>query len=294
MGASLSPPPPRIRLRVGVTGHRVPPKLPIQSEAPLRARVDRILATVIETARKPDSDFPGGAAANSGSEFVVLSSLAEGSDRLVAEAGLAGGYVLEAVLPFVRAEYARDFHTPESLAEFERLLGDAAAVFELDGDAAERSRAYEAAGFVMLANIDLLIAIWDGENAAGVGGTAQIVSRAIADGIPVIRLDPQNPDGMQISWPQAGDLPPAHAYGQPTHTFRPAEEATVALVIQEILALPDEARVSLPQYLGEVERRWNFFPWYPLLLWVFGARRPRVTDFRLPSPLADTRAQWQD
>ena len=110
MGASLSPPPPRIRLRVGVTGHRVPPKLPIQSEAPLRARLDRILATVIESARQSDSDFPGGASANSGSEFVIVSSLAEGSDRLVAEAGLAGGYTLEAVLPFARAEYARDFH----------------------------------------------------------------------------------------------------------------------------------------------------------------------------------------
>jgi hypothetical protein len=164
----------------------------------------------------------------------------------------------------------------------------------LDGDAGERSRAYEAAGFVMLANIDLLIAIWNGAEAAGVGGTAQIVSRAIADGIPVIRLDPQNPDAMQISWPQAGDLPPAHAYAQPTHTFRPADEATVALVIEEILALPDEARVSLPQYLGETERRWNFFPWYPLLLWVFAGRRPRPTDFRLPAPLADTTAQWQD
>jgi hypothetical protein len=91
MGASLSPPPPRIRLRIGVTGHRVPPKLPMQSEAPLRALLDHILATIVETARNPDSDFPGGAAANAESAFVIVSSLAEGSDRLVAEAGLAGG-----------------------------------------------------------------------------------------------------------------------------------------------------------------------------------------------------------
>ncbi len=293
MGASLSPPPPRIRLRVGVTGHRVPPKLPMQSEAPLRALLDRVLATVVETARKPDSDFPGGAAANSESAFVIVSSLAEGSDRLVAEAGLAGGYTLEAVLPFGRAEYARDFGTPESRVEFERLLGLATAVFELDGRAGERSRAYEAAGFVMLANIDLLIAIWDGAEAAGIGGTAQIVGRAIADGIPVVRIDPRIPDAMQISWPQPGDLPPAHAYAQPTHTFRPGDEATVALAVGEILALPDEARVSLPQYLLERERRWNFCPWYPLLLWVFGGQRWRLKDFRLPPSLAETKAQWQ-
>jgi hypothetical protein len=293
MGVEFSPPPPRIRLRIGISGHRVPPKLPAQSEAPLRAVLDRILATIIETARNPDNDLAGAQATGAGAEFVVVSSLAEGSDRIVAEAGLAGGYTLEAVLPFARAEYASDFATPESRAEFGHLLGIATAVFELDGAADERGRAYEAAGFVMLANIDLLIAIWDGEEAAGIGGTAQIVNRAIADGIPVIRLDPQNPTAMQISWSQAGDLPPAHAYAQQRHTFGPADEATVALVIQDILALPDEARASLPQYLAEKERRWNFCLWYPLLLCAFFVRWPHLSDFRLPAALADTQAQWR-
>jgi hypothetical protein len=291
MGVEFSPPPPRIRLRIGISGHRVPPKLPAQSEAPLRAVLDRILATIVETAR--DSDFAGAQLANAKNEFVVVSSLAEGSDRIVAEAGLAAGYTLEAVLPFARAEYARDFATPQSRAAFERLLATASAVFELDGAAKERDRAYEAAGFVMLANIDFLIAIWDGEEAAGIGGTAQIVSRAIADGIPVVRLDPQNPSAMQISWSQPGDLLPAHAYMQRSHTFQPADEATVGLAIQDIIALPDEAVTSLPQYLAEKERRWNFCLWYPLLLCVFAVRWPRLTDFRLPPALADTQAQWQ-
>jgi len=282
-------------LRIGVTGHRVPPKLPAQSEPPLRALLDRILATTVKTAHEVESDYPGGQFANSTSEFVIVSSLAEGSDRIVAEAGLAAGYGLEAVLPFGRAEYARDFETPESRAAFERLLARAAAVFELDGAADERPRAYEAAGFVMLANIDLLVAIWDGGEAAGVGGTAQIVSRAIADGIPVVRVDPRQPSLMQMAWRRAGDLAPAHADAQPKLTFRSADEAAVALAIKETLALPepDEARQSLAQYLVETERSWNFCPWYPLLLWVFAGRRPRLTDFRLPSPLAETKAQWE-
>ena len=181
----------------------------------------------------------------------------------------------------------------QNRAIFEQLLERASTVFELDGAASERSRAYQAAGFVMLANIDLLIAIWDGAEAAGVGGTAQIVGRAIADGIPVICLDPQNPNAMRMSWPQAGDLPPARD-AQPTQTFRPADEAAIALVIQDILALPDEARLALPQYLREKQRGWNFCPWYPLLLWAFAGRFPRLTDFRLPSPLAETKAQWQN
>jgi len=296
VSASLSPFPPRIRLRIGVSGHRVPPKLPAQAEPPLRALLERILATIVETARNVESDYPGGQFANSASEFVIVSSLAEGSDRIVAEAGLAAGYGLEAVLPFVRAEYARDFETPQSRTAFEQLLARAAAVFELDGAADERPRAYEAGGFVMLANIDLLIAIWDGEEATGVGGTAQIVSRAIADGIPVIRIDPQHPSTMQLSWSRTEDLPPAHAYAQPQHTFRSADAATLAPVIKEILALPgpEDARHSLAEYLVEKERGWNFCPWYPLLLWVFAGRRPRLTDFRLPAPLADTKAQWEN
>ena len=118
MGANLSPPPPRTRLRVGVSGHRAPPKLPAESEAPLRAVLDRVLATIAETARNSDNDLAGARPANGRSEFVVVSSLAEGSDRIVAEAGLAAGYKLEAVLPFARAEYADDFTTPESCAEW--------------------------------------------------------------------------------------------------------------------------------------------------------------------------------
>ncbi len=295
MSANLSPFPPRIRVRVGVSGHRVPPKLPAESAAPLRALLDRILATIVDTAHNVESDYPDGQSATSASKFAIVSSVAEGSDRIVTEAGLVAGFGLEAVLPFARAEYACDFETPESRATFERLLAQAAAVFELDGAAGERPRAYEAAGFVMLANVDLLIAIWDGEEAAGIGGTAQIVSRAIADGIPVIRIDPKNPSAMQISWSRTEELLPAHAYAQPQHTFRTADDATVADAIKEILAPPgpEQARHSLAEYLVEKERGWNLCPWYPLLLWVFAARRPRPTDFRLPSPLAETKAQWE-
>ena len=252
VSADLIPAAPRIRLRIGVSGHRVPPKLPNESVLPLRAVVDSILAAIVETTHACENDFDGvqsesaknnfNSESNSRfkSEFAIVSALAEGSDRIVAEAGLAAGYTLEAVLPFARAEYARDFATPESLAAFQQLLETADAVFELDGAADERGRAYQAAGFVMLANIDLLIAIWDGEDAAGAGGTAQTVSRAITDGIPVIRLDPKAPRAMEISWSQPGDLLPAHAYMQQPHTFRPADEATVGLVIQDILSVPDE------------------------------------------------------
>jgi hypothetical protein len=209
-------------LRIGVSGHRVPPKLPEESEAPLRALIDRTLAAIVDTARK----------ANTASALVIVSSLAEGSDRIVAAAGLAAGFALQVVLPFKRAEYALDFETQASRREFEELLARASDVFELDGAADERPRAYEAAGLFMLANIDVLIAIWDGEVAAGVGGTAQIVERAIADGIVVVWIEPSHPNAIRISWPGAG------ASAGLKSTFRPADVATVAGVAEKIFTSP--------------------------------------------------------
>jgi hypothetical protein len=199
-------------LRIGVSGHRVPPKLPEESEAPLRTLIDRILAAIVDTAPT----------ANTATALVIVSSLAEGSDRIVAAAGLAAGFALQVVLPFKRAEYALDFEAQASRREFEELLARASDVFELDGAANERPRAYEAAGLFMLANIDVLIAIWDGEVAAGVGGTAQIVERAIADGIVVVWIEPSHPNAIRISWPGAG------ASAGLKSTFRPADVATVA------------------------------------------------------------------
>src|SRR5262249_2743568 len=96
----------------------------------------------------------------------------------------------------------------------------------------------EAAGLLMLAKIDLLIAIWDGERAAGIGGTAQIVGRAMADTIPIIRIDPANPNAMQMSWREAGYLPAGGADVPLNDSFRSADEAAIALQINQILSLP--------------------------------------------------------
>lgn len=303
MSVGLYPFPPRVRLRIGVSGHRLPPKLPVEAEAPVRALLDRILATIVGAAREREGGYAAlagssasdpASAASLADTFVIVSSLAEGSDRLLAEAGLAAGFGLEAVLPLAPAEYARDFDTQSSRAAFERLLARSAAVFDLNGRADEHPRAYEAAGFVMLANVDLLIAIWDGKEAAGIGGTAQIVGRAIADGIPVIWIDPANPSAPQLSLPRAGDLPPANLNAQPRDSFQAADQTAIARAIADILSLPGETGtgLSLQRYLIEKERRWNFCPWYPLLVWLFAGRGLRRSDFRLPVALADTKTQW--
>jgi hypothetical protein len=231
-------------LSIGVSGHRLPPKLPTESVAPLRALLDGLLAAIRDAARSAETDAAAwpdrGAGDFDATRFarnvVIVSSLAEGADRLVAQAGIAAGFGLEVVLPLARAEYARDFTTQESRAEFEYLFGRAAAIVELDASADQRPRAYEAAGLFMLSRIDLLIAVWDGLAAAGVGGTADIVRRAMAGGIGVVWIEPAPPHAIRLSGGAAG-LPPADTLPA-LECFRSTDVAAVAEVAKQIMTLP--------------------------------------------------------
>lgn len=273
------------------------------------AVLDRILRIVVDQGRtaeraylacarpqhvftRRDAKDPSGNSA----EFVIISSLAEGADRLVAGAGLKAGFSLEVVLPFSRAEYRHDFETQESRAAYDEFLDRADSVFELDGKRDESPRAYETAGFIMLHNTDLLIVIWDGNLAAGVGGTAQIISHAVGDGIPIVWIEPTNPDALRLSWSVRGEVPDADAYAPPTETFRNVNETDLTAAIRDILALPaqSEAQGSLMRYLHTKERRWNFCPWYPLLSWLFAGRPLRRSDFHLPPAVPDTKERWHD
>ncbi|HEV7491283.1 MAG TPA: hypothetical protein VGO25_10785 [Rhodanobacteraceae bacterium] len=115
---------------------------------------------------------------------IVLSSLAEGGDQLVAEEALSAGVRLIAALPMARAEYAKDFSDAAALARFDALC-DAAEVIEVPDSAirhggspqgAERDAHYAEAGVYVSDHCHLLLAIWDGKASGSLGGTAQIAS----------------------------------------------------------------------------------------------------------------------
>ena len=59
-------------------------------------------------------------------------------------------------------------------------------------------RPTEAAGEVVLNQSDLLVAVWDGGAANGVGGTFATLRRAIEFNIPVIWVDSRAPHGWRI------------------------------------------------------------------------------------------------
>ncbi|HTJ57172.1 MAG TPA: hypothetical protein VL418_06350 [Devosiaceae bacterium] len=191
-------PRPRLVLSVGVAGHRAN-KLAEQDVGPvsdtLRAiyrQIDDGLAAVARSGRAalytPEAPL-----------VRLLSGLAEGADRLAVEAA-PPAWRLEAVLPMPRADYALDFtgagEDSPALVQYRRLLGRMSSVTELPRLAPEiTTTEHRAAQYGLLADflvrqIDVLIAVWDGQAAAGPGGTGAVVEQAISLGCLVVWINP--------------------------------------------------------------------------------------------------------
>lgn len=118
--------------------------------------------------------------------IVIVSALAEGADRIVTQFFMDCALArLVALLPMAADAYMEDFPSPQSKRAFKQLLDQADDVLQIppcDG----RPQAYAAAGAYMLAQSDVLIALWDGEPARGVGGTGDVVHRARELGLPLV------------------------------------------------------------------------------------------------------------
>jgi hypothetical protein len=172
-------------LMVGVTGHR-PQRLQDVDRPLLNERVRDVLATL---------------AAASSRTVTVLSPLAEGADQIVARQAVDAGYRLACILPFPRSVYVNDFATIRVKAEYHALLSLAASVTELDGSqvtAEERDRAYAEVGSYTVAHSEVLLAIWDGCQARGEGGTAQVVDAALAARMPVLWISSARPHAALV------------------------------------------------------------------------------------------------
>jgi hypothetical protein len=162
------PKPFRMPITIGVTGHR------LIAAADLPA-IEKAVASILDALKAKAPQTP----------VVLLSGLAEGADRLVAQIAMEKhGAELCAVLPMSVEDYRLDFATPESKAEFDRLLASARLVVTPESrgmkvdraSSAERRAGYAGAGEWIALNSHLLIALWDGEDPRGKGGTAEIVA----------------------------------------------------------------------------------------------------------------------
>lgn len=115
----------------------------------------------------------------------AYSSLAAGADQVFAEIALKRGAKLVAVIPL--ENYERFFDDASKQA-YERLLPRAEQILLKGGSDPEK--AFFDAGKYIVDNTDELIAVWDSKPAQGLGGTADIVSYARANGRPILHLDP--------------------------------------------------------------------------------------------------------
>ncbi|WP_431683867.1 hypothetical protein [Kitasatospora sp. KL5] len=115
-----------------------------------------------------------------------LSCLAPGADSLFAEAVLAAGGRLVAVLP--SPHYRRWLAEPDRPA-FDRLLAAAAEAVALPYRE-QSDAAYQAANAELLRRADLVVAVWDGLPGLGLGGTADMVATARRAGVPVLVVWP--------------------------------------------------------------------------------------------------------
>lgn len=144
-------------LRVGVTGHRV-----------LKERTSHWVAQQLDDLFAFVAGLPSNAAPRR-----ALSSLAIGADQIFAEAAHRHGIPIEVVIPFTG--FTEDFAKGSERDSYERLLSAAASTTCLPWE--ERSNgSYLSGGLWVVDHCDLLIAIWDGKKAPGVGGTGDVVA----------------------------------------------------------------------------------------------------------------------
>lgn len=159
----------RFPLVIGVTGHR---DLRADEIPAIRQRVRKLMQDL--TVRYPQR------------RLRILSPLAEGADRLVAEEALQLDMEIRVILPMPRHLYYTDFSSEQSIVEFNALYRRASDVLTLPfarGNSAESIRSpgperdlqYAQAGVFLSAHCHILLALWDGKTSGKLGGTAQVV-----------------------------------------------------------------------------------------------------------------------
>ncbi len=200
------------RIRIAVTGHRNPRRLPpIEHFKSVLYRVlgiglngeinldpnDSIFQFYdkrsLDLIRKSeDTDIA----------YTVISPLAEGADRMAVRIILKSTNAkLQAVIPMVKSDYMQEFRTSESKAEFLDLISNDPRPTQMRKKPLirtlpkpelkiERLSAYRDVGYYLVDHCDLLIGIWDGKQGRK-GGTSHILDYAASVKCPriIIRVD---------------------------------------------------------------------------------------------------------
>jgi hypothetical protein len=116
-----------------------------------------------------------------------LTSLAIGADSLFAEAILRHNGSLYVIVPF--EGYESKFSEGADREKYFKLL-EKATYTKILRKSGSDEEAYLKAGERIVDMADMLVAVWDGKPAAGLGGTADIVEYATQRHKPILHLNP--------------------------------------------------------------------------------------------------------
>ena len=171
---------------MGITGHRAS-LLPTGTIEALERAVDEVLRELHGAALRIHDEET--AAFKSGpAQFRLHTPLASGADQLAAKSAHMSGYHVRALLPFEPDEYRKDFEAGQELDQFEIALSEAHEIVTIEGDRSDLEAAYVLVGKAVIAAADILVAVWDGAEGNGPGGTAHVVDLALAEAMPVIHI----------------------------------------------------------------------------------------------------------
>jgi hypothetical protein len=182
----------RVPIVVGVTGHR-----DLQSED-----TDTLRIAVRQLFEQLKHGYPN-------SPLKLISGLAEGADRLVAEVALDLGVALFAALPMLQSDYEQDFESPQSLEHFRHLVAKAESCFVVPQDKnlantePSRDLQYLALGRYIAQHSQIVIALWDGVSEQVLAdGSKKILTGGTADVVRLCRSGLFSDDPNQIVLPE--------------------------------------------------------------------------------------------
>jgi hypothetical protein len=122
--------------------------------------------------------------------LVGVTMLGPGADQLFARVVLALGGTLHVVQPTTGMQYRDGFEDEAARRGYDELYGQASHVEALE-HTESIEQAHMDAGKVVVDRSSVLVAVWDGRPARGLGGTADVVAYARQRGVPV-----------EVIWPE--------------------------------------------------------------------------------------------
>jgi predicted Rossmann fold nucleotide-binding protein DprA/Smf involved in DNA uptake len=152
-------------MKIGVTGHQ---NLPVSALEYIKGNIESILVRYR-------------------ADLIGISSLAAGADQLFCEIVLKCGGILHIVIPC--HGYEKTFNNQEDLLRYLDILEKARTVETLENDEPSEDAFLEAGKHIVDLS-ELMVAVWDGLEAKGKGGTGDIVSYALELGREIVVIWP--------------------------------------------------------------------------------------------------------